>query len=135
MTGSPVQDSSGGEGRHLLLYDGVCGLCSRLLQFVLANDRRRVFSFASLQSATGRAMVARWGGDPDELTTFYTVANFRTADARMLTKAAAALFVAGELGWPWKAVQLIRILPAWLLNRAYDAVARARYRLFGRFDE
>src|SRR5262245_10996764 len=101
MNHSAVEGSSDRAGQHLILYDGVCGLCSRLLQFVLARDRRRVFSFASLQSATGRAMVAQWGGNPDELTTFYVVANFRTADARMFTKAAAALFVAGELGWPW----------------------------------
>jgi predicted DCC family thiol-disulfide oxidoreductase YuxK len=135
MTGWARQGTSVEEGRHLVLYDGVCGLCSRLLQFLLEHDRRRVFSFAPLQGGRGRATVARWGGNPDELTTFHVIANFQTADARMLTKGAAAVFVAGELGWPWKAMRLAGILPVWLLNCAYDAVARSRYRVFGRYDQ
>jgi predicted DCC family thiol-disulfide oxidoreductase YuxK len=34
----------------ILLYDGVCGLCNRLVQFILRRDRSGVFRFASLQS-------------------------------------------------------------------------------------
>src|SRR5437899_5769991 len=89
------------EGAHLVLYDGVCGLCSRLLQFLLAHDDRAVFKFASLQSATGQAIVERCGGNPYDLTSFYVIANYRTSDARVFTISAAALFVAGNLGWRW----------------------------------
>jgi len=64
MVDSIVQASSEGQGVHLVLYDGVCGLCNRLLQFLLAVDHRAVFDFASLQSATGRAIVERAGGTP-----------------------------------------------------------------------
>lgn len=63
MTDSARQAASPAAGAHLVLYDGVCGLCSRLLQFLLARDRHEVFAFASLQSATGRAIVERLGGD------------------------------------------------------------------------
>ena len=119
---------------NLVLYDGVCGLCNRLLQFVLAHDRRGVFRFASLQSATGQTMVARAGGDAGELTTFYVFANYETAEARPLTRSGAALFVASRLGWPWKAARVLGILPKVLLDRAYDLVARSRYRLFGRLE-
>lgn len=133
MTESSVQAGSVAEGAHLVLYDGVCGLCSRLLQFVLRHDRRAVFTFASLQSATGRAMVERCGGNPHELTSFYVLANYRTSDARMFSRSSAALFVARELGWPWKAAGLMRVLPTAILDRVYDVIARSRYRLFGRY--
>ena len=59
-----------------MLYDGVCGLCSRLVRFLLEHDRRAVFTFAPLQGATGRSVVARFGGNPDDLTSFYVCANF-----------------------------------------------------------
>ena len=119
-----------GTGRHLLLYDGHCGLCSRLVQFVLRRDRRGVFHFASLQSEAGRAVV------PDaDLTTFYAIANYRTAEAMRLSKSRAALFVMGSLGWPWKLVGLFDILPTALLDRLYDLVARNRYRVFGRREQ
>ncbi|MGH9147073.1 MAG: thiol-disulfide oxidoreductase DCC family protein, partial [Vicinamibacterales bacterium] len=49
-----MQVPSDVEGDHLVLYDGVCGLCSHLLQFLLEHDRRAVFTFASLQSEVGK---------------------------------------------------------------------------------
>ncbi len=135
MADSPAQPPSVDEGAHLVLYDGVCGLCSRLLQFLLEHDRRRVLTFASLQGAVGRAMVERFGGNPDELTSFYVVTTFRTNHARMLSRSNAALFVAGELGWPWRMAVLMRVLPTAILDRVYDIVARNRYRVFGRYDQ
>jgi predicted DCC family thiol-disulfide oxidoreductase YuxK len=135
MDHSVAQASSGGQGVHLVLYDGVCGLCNRLLQFLLVVDHRAVFEFASLQSATGRAIVERAGGHPDGLNSFYVSANYRTPRARVITKGEAALFVAGELGWPWKLTGLMRALPSGWLDRAYDLVARNRYRVFGRHEE
>ena len=123
------------DGVHLFLYDGVCGLCGRLLQFVLPRDRGHVFHFASLQSPTGRAIVQRAGRNPDELTTLYVVANYRTPGSRLLTKGRAGLFVASAIGWPWKAALLFRVLPAFILDWAYDIVARNRYQLFGRTEQ
>jgi predicted DCC family thiol-disulfide oxidoreductase YuxK len=134
MARSPNQAAAGTEGAHLVLYDGVCGLCNRLLQFLLKHDHRAVFAFASLQSDVGRAIVARLGGDPDELTSFYVVADYRERHARIIGRSRAALFVAGELGWPWKGAVLMRVLPAAVLDRVYDVVARTRYRLFGRLE-
>ena len=74
------------EAAHLVLYDGVCGLCGSLLRFLLTHDRRGVFAFASLQSAIGRAVVEGLGGDPTELTSFYVVANYRTGFSRTFAR-------------------------------------------------
>ena len=134
MAYSPAQAPSDSQGAHLVLYDGVCGLCSRLLQFLLRHDHRAVFNFASLQSATGKSMVASWGGNPEELTSFYVVADFRTPEARVFMRSDAALFIAGELGWPWKVMRAAGVLPTALLDRLYDLVARTRYRVFGRHE-
>jgi predicted DCC family thiol-disulfide oxidoreductase YuxK len=121
-------------GRHLLLYDGVCGLCNGAVQAVLARDRRGIFDFAPLQSVTSRAAVTQSGGDPDDLDTIYVIANYRDASSRTLARAAAVLFVMKALGWPWKAAGLLEILPNAVLDRMYDVVARHRYRVFGRLD-
>jgi predicted DCC family thiol-disulfide oxidoreductase YuxK len=132
MPASPAQVPRVPEGAHLVLYDGVCGLCNRLLQFLLKHDRRAVFTFASLQSEVGGAMVERFGGNPNDLTSFCVVADYRTSRTQMFVRSRAALFVAGTLGWPWKASVMFGVLPAALLDRAYDVVARHRYRVFGR---
>jgi predicted DCC family thiol-disulfide oxidoreductase YuxK len=133
MADSHAQGPPHAEAVHLVLYDGVCGLCSSLLQFLLTHDRRGVFAFASLQSQTGRTVVEHFGGDPADLTSFYVLANYRTDRSRTLARSKAALFVAGQLGWPWRAAVFARVLPGSVLDRAYDVIARNRYRVFGRF--
>jgi len=115
-----------------VLYDGTCGLCTSLVGFVLPRDRDGAFHFASLDGAAGRSAVARLGGDADDSSTMHVVADRATPHARHLTRARAALFVVGSLGWPWKVLTLFGALPTPWLDRLYDVVARNRYRLFGR---
>lgn len=122
--------SAGGE--HLILYDSVCGLCNRLLQFVFTHDHRAVFSFASLQSRTGQAMVERFGGDPRDLGSFYVFAHYRTSRITAFTKGRGALFVTRELVWPWKALCVAGLLPTRVLDFIYDLVAGNRFRIFDR---
>jgi predicted DCC family thiol-disulfide oxidoreductase YuxK len=121
--------------QHLLLYDGVCGLCDRLVQTVLTHDRREVFHFASLQSAAAKAVLGRFGRDPDELNTIYVIVHYQAAAPALLSRASAALFVAETLGWPWKAARVLGVLPDGVLDWGYDLVARYRYRVFGRYDQ
>lgn len=128
-----AQPPSLADGAHLVLFDDACGFCSRLVRFVLQHDRRGVFSFSSLQSPVGRSIVERAGGNPGELASFYVVARYRTpASARAFTRSDAALFVAGALGWPWRAAQIMRVVPLAIRDRIYDVVARSRHRVFGR---
>ena len=129
-----TRQASSPPGDHLLLYDGVCGLCNRLNQFVLPRDTAGVFAFASLQSGAGRSALARFGKNSEDLNTFYVVTNYRSDSPGLLSKAAAGLFVMKGLGAPWRWLGLFGVLPHALLNRAYDLIARNRYRLFGRSD-
>jgi predicted DCC family thiol-disulfide oxidoreductase YuxK len=106
-----------------------------MVQFVLARDPRGLFRFAALQSDLGRATVESQGDDPSNWPTFYVQADYRTAKARVLSKAAAFFFVLDALGWPWKAAGIFTILPMAWLNAVYGIFARNRYRLFGRTEQ
>ena len=121
-------------GRHLILYDGVCGLCNRLNQFVLARDARRVFDFAAQQSTTGREYLLRFGADPAALTTLFVITDYRTAAPQLLSRARAVLFILEQVGRPWSWLRLFSMLPDGVLNLGYELVARNRYRVFGQHD-
>lgn len=118
-------------GPHLVLYDGECGLCSRVVQFVLRHDRAGAFHFARLQSPIGRATVMRAGGDPDALTTLFVVPGYQRGGAPVLTKSDAAAYIAARLGGGWRGLSWLRVLPRRLRDGAYDLVARHRHRAFG----
>lgn len=117
----------------IVLYDGVCGLCNGFVRFILPRDPAARFRFASLQSAFGRALLARHGRDARDLDAVYVVTS-RGGGERVLAKSEAVLHVLARLGWPWRAGAIAAPLPARLLDAAYDLVARSRYRLFGRHD-
>jgi predicted DCC family thiol-disulfide oxidoreductase YuxK len=134
MSASAWQTSISPGGEHLVLYDGVCGLCNLLNHFVLARDTRAVFDFAALQGAVGRSVLAGFGRNPEDLNTFYLVTNYRSESPALLSKASAALFVMKKLGAPWRWLGFFGVFPNALLDRAYDLIARYRYRLFGRYE-
>lgn len=121
-------------GQHLLLYDGVCGLCNRTIGFVLPRDPTGRFRFAALQSAFGRDQLVRHGRDPDLLATFFVIENYRSPTPRLLAGARAALFVVQHLNSPWKYAWIAKILPNFVLEAAYTLIARNRYLLFGKLD-
>ncbi len=134
MTAVAVPQPSSSPGEHVILYDGICGLCNRVNQFVLSRDSRSVFDFASLQSETGRSLVKRFGREPDDLDTFYVVTNYRSGSPELLSKAEAALFIIKAVGAPWSWLGVFGILPKGVLDWSYDVIARNRYRLFGRYE-
>jgi predicted DCC family thiol-disulfide oxidoreductase YuxK len=119
---------------NLLLYDGVCGLCDRLVQFVLRHDRRDRFRFAALQSQLASGLLRGYGRNAGDLDTVYVVARYGEPDAALLSKGRAVLFAVAALGGVWRLASLLRVLPTWLLDFGYDQIARRRYRWFGRYD-
>ncbi|MBI5496185.1 MAG: DUF393 domain-containing protein [Deltaproteobacteria bacterium] len=104
--------------RDVILFDGDCGLCSRVVRFVLARDSAGRFAFASLQGAAARGLL---GGRTPALDSFLLVRN-----GAVLERSEAALAVARGLGWPWRALGLLRWIPRAARDAAYDVVARHR---------
>lgn len=118
----------------ILLYDGVCGLCDRTVQFLLRRDRQGVFRFASLQGPVARKILERHGRDPELLDTVYLVIDPEQESERLLNRSRAILTALSRLHSGWRLIALLRFLPAGPLDLGYDFVARRRYRWFGRLD-
>jgi predicted DCC family thiol-disulfide oxidoreductase YuxK len=117
----------------ILLYDGVCGLCNRLVQFILRRDRQALFRFASLQSPLAAGILARHGANPNELDTVYLVLDHQLPTESLLSRSDTVIFVLKQLPIPWPAAAFfLGMLPGYLRDLAYNALARRRYRLFGR---
>ena len=122
-------------GRHILFYDGVCGMCDRIVQLVLARDRRRVFRFAALQSAVAAQTLARFGKDARDLDTVYVVVDAGSDGERVLERGRAMLFVLRQLGGAWGVLGAVGwIVPRVVADFFYRRVAASRYRVFGKLD-
>jgi predicted DCC family thiol-disulfide oxidoreductase YuxK len=119
----------------ILLYDGVCGLCNRLMQFILRRDPTGVFRFASLQSGFASRILARHGANTADLDTMYVVIHYNEPAEFLLTRSEAVLYVLQQLGGIWRVCAFLsRLVPHALREFGYRVVARNRYRTFGRYD-
>ncbi len=119
----------------LVFYDGVCGLCDRLVRFLIDRDGRNVFRFAQLQGDLARRELVPHGFDPADLDTVFVVADWGTPRQRVLQRSRAVLHALRQVGGTWGALARVgNLVPNVIADAAYRTVARLRYRIFGRFD-
>ena len=118
----------------IVLYDGVCGLCNRMTQFLLKRDRNDRLRFASLQSEFAAAILKRHGRDAQDLDTVYVVQDYGEPNERLLARSDAILSLPQELGGIWSLGGLLKVLPRFLRDSIYRLVARNRYRVFGKYE-
>jgi predicted DCC family thiol-disulfide oxidoreductase YuxK len=116
--------------KSILLFDGVCNLCNGIVNFVIAQDKKQLFYFASLQSEFGQKILIANKLPTDEFNSFLLL------DRGVLSnKSTAALEVAWKLGGFWRILYVLRFLPLFLRDGIYNWVARNRYAWFGKKDQ
>jgi predicted DCC family thiol-disulfide oxidoreductase YuxK len=122
-------------GDTLVFYDGLCGLCNRLVRFLLRHDTGRALRFAQLQGEHAQRELVPHGYDPRDLDTVIVIAGWQSERSRILTRSRAILHATSQLGGVWTMLARIAMrVPAPISDRIYDVVARRRYLVFGRLD-
>ncbi len=115
------------DAQHVVVFDGLCNLCSGGVRFILAHEPDHVIRFAAAQSPSGQALLRKHGFDPRDLATFVFI-----EDGVVHVRSDAALEVARHLRLPWRMLRVLRLVPRRLRDSIYDLVARKRYRWFGK---
>ncbi|OAE25664.1 hypothetical protein AXG93_4368s1240 [Marchantia polymorpha subsp. ruderalis] len=114
--------------RPIILFDGVCNMCNGAVNFMLDNDAEGKVRFAALQSEAGRALLARSGRSPDDISSVVLV-----DQERAYIKSDAILNTLRYLQFPFPPVAMAAsIVPLFLRDVVYDQVADNRYSVFGR---
>lgn len=111
----------------VVVFDGVCALCSGWVRFLLRRDRRAVFRFAAMQDRVGHDLLLAHGIDPADPVSFLLVDGgtaWHDSDG--------VIEVLRRLGGPWQAVVALRVVPRGLRDAVYRLLARNRYRIAGR---
>ncbi len=116
-------------GQPVILFDGLCNLCSGTVQFIIRHDKKRRYRFASLQSPFGQAVLQQFGLPTTELNSFILLEN-----GRIFTKSTGALRVTRKLGGLYKLLYAFIIIPPFLRNAVYSFVAKNRFKWLGKKD-
>jgi len=116
--------------RPIVLFDGVCNLCNRSVQFIIRKDKKKQFLFASLQGKTGQEVLKRFKLPVDNFNSFLLVEG-----DHVYTQSTAVLKMLKKLGGGWKLFYAFIIVPKFIRNAVYNWIARNRYKWYGKRDE
>src|SRR5688572_23927643 len=112
------------EAKSILLFDGVCNLCNGFVNFIIDHDPDSKFRFASLQSETGKKILAKYELLEEEFESFILI-----KENKVYTKSTAALLVAKELkGGIWKWLYFLKAVPEPICDSVYTFVAKNRFK-------
>lgn len=113
-------------GRPIVFFDGVCGLCNGSVDWLLTQDHRGVLRFAPIQGETAARMLGRPDDNPESWSMVLVDRTGR------YERSDAVIRIARHLGGGWRWASLLFMIPRGLRDAAYRWIARNRYRFFGR---
>jgi predicted DCC family thiol-disulfide oxidoreductase YuxK len=122
-----IQNSPGDRNGPIIVFDAECVLCSANAQFVLKHDRAGHFRLTSTQGRVGADIYRKRGMDPTKPSSILVV------DGESVRQDSdAVLSIYEGLGFPWRLLTLLRVVPAVVRDPVYRWIARNRYRVFGK---
>ena len=111
--------------KPVLFFDGVCGLCSRAVDFTLRSDRNGALFVAPLQGSTAAELL------PEEFREGMDTLVLFTPE-KLYSKSAALFEVLRLTRSNWRWMRIFQFMPRRFLDWCYDVVAANRYRVFGK---
>ncbi|WP_414684508.1 thiol-disulfide oxidoreductase DCC family protein [Microbulbifer sp.] len=117
------------ENDKVVLFDGVCKLCSAWARFLIKFDRNRIFKLATVQSREGQAILEYYGLPTDTFETMVYISG-----ELLYTRSTALLEILRALPFPWPMLSVFVLVPRKLRDWMYDQIALNRYHFFGKYD-
>jgi predicted DCC family thiol-disulfide oxidoreductase YuxK len=118
------------EEHPVILFDGVCNLCSSSVQYVIKHDPAHIFRFASLQSPFAAKILSLYNTPSNTYDSFILFAN-----NKIYTRSTAALLVVRKLKGFIKLLYAFVIVPRFIRDAIYKMIAKNRYKWFGKKTE
>jgi predicted DCC family thiol-disulfide oxidoreductase YuxK len=124
--------------RPVLLFDGECGLCHRIVRLLLWLDRVGRLHYAPLQGPSAQAYLRAHGLPPGDFDSVIFVRDWNELEQTCFcvrTAAVIAALRATRGGIARMLAAALTLLPVGVRDAGYRLVARWRYRVFGPWQE
>ena len=109
----------------IVFYDGACPLCSRVIRFILKNEKNDHLRFSSLQSDYAKKFFLNRGFTEVDMSTFYLLDK-----GQLYKRSSAAIRLIPYLKWFWIWLNIFWLFPKFLRDPIYVFVSTNRYKIF-----
>jgi predicted DCC family thiol-disulfide oxidoreductase YuxK len=110
----------------IILFDGECNFCNRMVQFIIKRDPTGIFKFSSLQSVFGKEMLRKYNV-PDKIDSIVLI-----EDDHCYFHSTAGLRIFNNLKGAWRLTKYLLIVPRPIRDIFYRIISKYRYQLFGK---
>jgi predicted DCC family thiol-disulfide oxidoreductase YuxK len=114
----------------IILFDGVCNFCNGMINFIIRQDKNKVFRFAALQSEAGQRLAEEYHLPKENFDSFILIDK-----GRAYKSSTAGLKLYNKLPWYWKWTQFFWIVPKFMRDAVYGFIAKNRYKWFGKKEQ
>ena len=114
-----------GQYGHVVVYDGVCMLCNRMVQYLLRNDQQQLLTFSTFQGLPDVISKNGLQFPLEESISYYR-------KGMWWQQSSAVLMIYKDVFGPGHWSQLAWVFPRFLRDFVYRIVAKNRYRWFGK---
>jgi predicted DCC family thiol-disulfide oxidoreductase YuxK len=113
---------------NIIVFDGVCNFCNRIVQIIIRHDPSCQIHFAAQQSEAGEKFLNQYSIQESTSSVVFIT------NGMVYYQSDAVIEIAKFLtGWP-SIFKYSIIMPRFIRNYIYQLVAANRYRLFGKQD-
>jgi predicted DCC family thiol-disulfide oxidoreductase YuxK len=106
-------------GKSIILFDGICNLCNSSVNFIIKNDAKEHFLFASLQSDAAKEILLHLPSNNLNLNSIVLIEN-----GNFYEKSTAALRISKHLNGGYKALYAFIIIPKLIRDSVYNLIAK-----------
>ena len=118
------------QSSRIILFDGLCNLCSGFMQFVYKRDKKDNFKFAWMQDEKSREILNWFNLSSESLKTIILIES-----EKVYFKSSAFFKIVRFLRFPWPVLSMGYVFPRIFRDWIYDIVAENRYRWFGKKEQ
>ena len=111
---------------NIVVFDGVCNFCNRIVQIIIRHDPSCQIHFAAQQSESGIKLLQEYSIQESASSVVFITKGFVYYQSDAVIEIAKLL-----TGWP-SIFKYGIIVPSFLRNAFYILVAANRYKLFGK---
>ncbi|MEI6817201.1 MAG: thiol-disulfide oxidoreductase DCC family protein [Bacteroidota bacterium] len=116
--------------KSVILFDGVCNYCNRVVNFIIEHDKNSRFVFAPLQSEAGQKILKNLGLRNIQIDTLILLEG-----DKIYSHSTAALRIFRQLPAPINWLYVGIVFPRFLRDAVYKIIAKNRHRILGKRNE
>ena len=110
----------------IVFFDGECIMCNTFLDWMMAIDQPMTLKVAPLQGKTATQYLPPLAADPEDWSIYLL------DETGLYNQSDAVIRIAQRLGGLWALAAAAGVLPKFIRDGVYRAIAANRYRMFGK---